>query len=231
MFSKNLKYLRKKNGMEQLDLAKRLGRKSASSISEWERGTYTPKAGILADISKVFGISLDRLMNEDLEGASDISEISENNDKLNSTDNIRIKYYNFFDTGLSAGILSEVDPFSKSDTKKIPIPDSITGKYTNDNSIFFTYINGESMNRILPNRSLIGVKNYDSIQDLKDGDIVVFQEEGDMCIKQFYNDYKSKIYSFMPNSTDSTFKPINYRWENAAEIDIIGKVVIYVVVM
>ena len=33
MFAKNLKYLREKNHMEQLDLAKELGRKSASSIS------------------------------------------------------------------------------------------------------------------------------------------------------------------------------------------------------
>ena len=43
MFSQNLKYLREKKGMEQLDLTKALGRKSASSISEWEKGKYTPK--------------------------------------------------------------------------------------------------------------------------------------------------------------------------------------------
>lgn len=36
-FSSNLKYLREKNGMEQLDLAKRLGIKSSSSVSEWEQ--------------------------------------------------------------------------------------------------------------------------------------------------------------------------------------------------
>ena len=38
MFAKNLRYLRERNNMEQLDLAKELGRKSASSISEWEKG-------------------------------------------------------------------------------------------------------------------------------------------------------------------------------------------------
>lgn len=41
-FSSNLRFLREKRGMEQLELAQLLGRKSASSVSEWEKGTYTP---------------------------------------------------------------------------------------------------------------------------------------------------------------------------------------------
>ena len=66
MFAKNLKYLREKNHMEQLDLAKELGRKSASSISEWEKGKYTPKLGVLNQIAKLFKVSIDDLMEKDL---------------------------------------------------------------------------------------------------------------------------------------------------------------------
>lgn len=65
-FSSNLKYLREKNGMEQLDLAKRLGRKSSSSVSEWEKGLYSPKAGTLSDIASIFGVTLSDLMEKDL---------------------------------------------------------------------------------------------------------------------------------------------------------------------
>ncbi|HFI0419409.1 TPA: helix-turn-helix domain-containing protein [Streptococcus suis] len=65
-FASNLKLLRQKHGMEQIDLANRLGRKSSSSISEWERGKYTPKAGVLNDIAKIFNISLSELMSTDL---------------------------------------------------------------------------------------------------------------------------------------------------------------------
>lgn len=65
-FPSNLKFLREKRGMEQLELAQLLGRKSASSISEWERGTYTPKAGTLSDIARIFGVSLSDLMGKDL---------------------------------------------------------------------------------------------------------------------------------------------------------------------
>ena len=39
-FSSNLKYLRLKNNIDQLELAHKLGRKSASTISEWESGKY-----------------------------------------------------------------------------------------------------------------------------------------------------------------------------------------------
>ena len=66
MFAKNLKTLRLQHNMEQIDLAYRLGRKSSSSISEWESGKYTPKAGILSDIAEIFNISLSDLMDKDL---------------------------------------------------------------------------------------------------------------------------------------------------------------------
>ena len=65
-FAINLKYLRQKNNMEQLELANLLGRKSSSSVSEWEKGKYTPNAGVLNDIAKIFSIPLSKLMNENL---------------------------------------------------------------------------------------------------------------------------------------------------------------------
>ena len=66
MFAKNLRYLREKSGMKQIDLAHQLGRKSSSSISEWERGKYTPKVEIVADIAKIFNVDIDDMMNIDL---------------------------------------------------------------------------------------------------------------------------------------------------------------------
>ncbi|KRK10924.1 bifunctional S24 family peptidase transcriptional regulator [Ligilactobacillus pobuzihii E100301 = KCTC 13174] len=52
--------------MDQLTLANKLGRKSVSSVSEWEKGKYTPKVGVLADIAHIFNVSLEDLMNTDL---------------------------------------------------------------------------------------------------------------------------------------------------------------------
>ena len=77
-FASNLRFLRQKNGLEQIDLATRLGRKSSSSISEWEKGKYTPKAGVLNDIAKIFGVSLSKLMSTDLSDPSAQVEEEEN---------------------------------------------------------------------------------------------------------------------------------------------------------
>lgn len=52
--------------MEQLELANLLGRKSSSSISEWEKGKYTPKSGLLSDIAAIFDVTLTDLMEKDL---------------------------------------------------------------------------------------------------------------------------------------------------------------------
>ena len=83
-FSDNLKHLRTKYNMDQLELAERLGRKSSSSISEWEKGKYTPKAGVLNDISKIFNIPLSKLMNEDLSKSSSELETTELISKISS---------------------------------------------------------------------------------------------------------------------------------------------------
>lgn len=66
-FSKNLKYLRNKFNMDQQELADKLGRKSTSTISEWEKGKYTPKAGTLSDIAHIFNVKIDDLMSDNLQ--------------------------------------------------------------------------------------------------------------------------------------------------------------------
>lgn len=70
MFSQNLKYLRNKHDMEQIDLAHKLGKKSASSISEWEKGKYTPKIKTLNDIASIFNVTINDLMSVDLSSES-----------------------------------------------------------------------------------------------------------------------------------------------------------------
>lgn len=65
MFSKNLKHLRNSRNMTQEELASKVKRQ-VSSISEWESGKYTPRAGVLNDIATIFNVNLSDLMNSDL---------------------------------------------------------------------------------------------------------------------------------------------------------------------
>ena len=57
--------------MEQIDLAHKLGKKSASSISEWEKGKYTPKIKTLNDIASIFNVTINDLMSVDLSSESE----------------------------------------------------------------------------------------------------------------------------------------------------------------
>ena len=65
-FKTNLKYLREKEGLEQMELASMLGFKSSSAISEWEKGVRIPNIGVLSDIASIFNITLSELVEIDL---------------------------------------------------------------------------------------------------------------------------------------------------------------------
>ena len=66
----NLIYkLRKEKNMTQLQLAERL-HISDKTVSKWERGLGCPEISLLADLSRVFGVDLEKL----LEGRLDANE-------------------------------------------------------------------------------------------------------------------------------------------------------------
>ena len=212
MFAKNLRYLREKSGMEQMDLAKELGRKSSSSISEWEKGKYTPKMGVLSQIAKIFNVNIDDLMERDLSNPSSQSR------KAFTTSR-----YRHFDTPISAGLPDHVDAVTDADT--IELPDSVMGKHAGQRDIFITRVNGESMNRIIPDCSLIAVKPMD-LHQIKQGDIVVYSDNGDYSVKRFYKNEDQLI--FRPDSNDDSF--FDYITStNNSNLVIHGKVVVYIV--
>lgn len=212
MFAKNLRYLREKSGMEQMDLARELGRKSASSISEWEKGKYTPKMGTLSQIAKIFNVNIDDLMERDL------SKPNSQSQKAFTT-----SHYRHFDTPISAGVPDHVDAVTDADT--IELPDSVMGKHAGQRDIFITRVNGESMNRIIPDCSLIAVKPID-IHQIKQGDIVVYSDNGDYSVKRFYRNDDQLI--FRPDSNDDSF--FDYITStNNSNLVIHGKVVVYIV--
>lgn len=65
-FGKNLRYLRKEHNMSQEDIATRLGLKSYTTIQKWESGKATPSVLTGHKLAKMFGVSLDALVNKDL---------------------------------------------------------------------------------------------------------------------------------------------------------------------
>lgn len=64
-FHEKLYSLRKSNGLSQDELAEKLG-VSRQAISRWEMGTAEPSAQNLIELSKLFGVSIDELLKDDL---------------------------------------------------------------------------------------------------------------------------------------------------------------------
>lgn len=67
--AENIKYLRKKSGYSQNDLADMLGYSSFTTIQKWESGVSTPPLGTFAKMSEFFGVSMDDMAKRDLRQA------------------------------------------------------------------------------------------------------------------------------------------------------------------
>ncbi len=66
--------LRKAHGWSQEDFAEKLN-VSRQAISRWENGTALPDAQNVLQISKLFGVTTDYLLNDDYESDSDIPAV------------------------------------------------------------------------------------------------------------------------------------------------------------
>ena len=227
--SERLKQIMSERNLKQVDIINKslpfqktlnikLGK---STLSQYVNGKQSPDQDRIYLLSKTLNVSEPWLMGFDVSSKRKqynvITEISHSNN------------YNYFDVGLSAGLLSEVSPFTSSDVKQLALPDTIMGKYAGSSDVIISRVNGDSMNRVIPNGSLIAIKKENTIYDIKDGDIVVFQDCGDMAIKRFYNNKAKHNIIFTPDSNNDSFHPISYSYNDLNEVKIIGKVVVYIV--
>ena len=70
--------LRKVNGWSQEDLAERLN-VSRQAISRWESATAQPDAANILQLSKLFGVTTDYLLNDEYESDNDIPKVKQVN--------------------------------------------------------------------------------------------------------------------------------------------------------
>lgn len=196
MFANNLKYLREKSGMDQLDLAIKLKRKSSSSVSEWEKGKYTPKIGVLNDIAEIFGVSITDLMNKDL------SAFSNTRDKV-------INMYDVLNVNRQQAVYKYTEQQYNEQNKIIQMPikqevvisgavSAGTGEYlgdgyeetvTYDGEIplhdFAVAVNGDSMLPLFDNGQIIFVKKT---TEVRSGQIVIADYDQQAFVKKYVSD-------------------------------------------
>lgn len=74
--SEKIVRLRKTNGWSQEDLAEQLN-VSRQAVSRWEGGTAQPDAGNILQLSKLFGVTTDYLLNDDYESDNDLPKVKQ----------------------------------------------------------------------------------------------------------------------------------------------------------
>ena len=77
-FGEKLQYLRKSKGITQEQLAAQVT-VSRQAISKWELGESMPDTDNVLQLSKLFGVSTDYLLNNEIESDMDIPAVIENN--------------------------------------------------------------------------------------------------------------------------------------------------------
>lgn len=202
---KLLKHRREQLSLSQQEVADAVG-VSKSIISRWE-----------SDEVKSMGVDKVKKICE----ALSLDPMSLINNNIDTTSNsLAFSEYPYIPNPVSAGIPQSIEGIME--LPQIAIPDEILGKYAKNKNIIIMKVNGESMNRVIENGSIIGVLTKVDRYNLKNGDIVVFNHEYEYSLKRFYN-LGEKIV-FKPDSTDMRFTDIVYNSDD--NIEIIGKVIL-----
>jgi transcriptional regulator with XRE-family HTH domain len=90
MLGEKIHKLRKGNGLSQEELASKLT-VSRQSISKWELGESVPDTEHVVQLSKLFEVSTDFLLNDEYDSDSDIPAVKISNDKLKKKYQRKIK--------------------------------------------------------------------------------------------------------------------------------------------
>lgn len=212
-FGKRIRILASMMGKEEQDIASDLGLKKAQ-LSHYINGRRKVPSELLQKIVDTYEINPQFLFSDD----APLYKIAEPPAEYKPSTE-----YDYFPTAISAGLPINVDGITSAE--KISLSDSVMGKWAGDNDIFITKICGDSMDKDMPDGSLIAVKPT-PLENLKSGDMVVFRHNYDYSVKYFYN--RDVELVFKPNSHNAEHD--EQRYKPADDIEIIGKVVMHTVI-
>lgn len=131
---------------------------------------------------------------------------------------------------IAAGALSTVDPATKENVEYIKLPKIMLGKYSNRKDLFALKVNGESMNKVIPNGSYVVCKPIQN-DELKEDDVVVFSHDNEYSMKRFRRDEENRLLIFSPESTDRKYHDIVIPYDTMNDLKIYAKVVWYAVIL
>lgn len=202
IFSENLNNILKSRDISRAEFA-RIMNYPETTVSNWANQVSYPRIDKIQEMADYFGILKSDLTEEKKQGFMPTIECP------------------YVPEGVAAGLPMTIDGYQELPT--LPVPIAFLGKYAKRKDIVIMKVNGESMNKIIPNGSHIALITNITLQDLKDGDLVVFNYNAEYSLKHYYN--LGNEILFKPNSTDLSFREI--RVEKTSDLKIEGKVIMY----
>lgn len=218
MVGKRIKEQRKQNNMTLKDIAIKLG-VTESTVQRYETGNISNVSiEMLKKIGEILLISPAFLLGWD------------SPEKV--ADDLETHKHRFLNASISAGYPLTVDEVSS--LPLVSIPDVFLGKYATHKNIVFMKVNGDSMNKIIPNGSFIAVKTNIDVLSVSNGDIVVANvddADNSYTIKHIYKDVTNNRIILRPNSTNLAYTDIVITLTDTQRLYIVGKVVAYNVLL
>ncbi|WP_101772826.1 LexA family transcriptional regulator [Peptostreptococcus faecalis] len=216
LFISRMKESLKDSSMSQYSLSMLTGI-NKGSISSYMSGKYLPKQDKIIKFAEVLNVNPEWLMCHSDNKFIDVYDPNSPNLNQNT--------YRYIDNSVSAGVPDNIDGYDFAD--QIEIPNLFLGKYANRKDILIMKVNGDSMNKVIPDKSFIAIITEINMHSIRDGDIVVFSDEYNYSVKKFFNNKKEKKYIFVPESYDSSFREITFDYDNTDNLKIIGKVIMF----
>lgn len=245
-----IKTLAHKQGLTLRDIEIRLNL-GTRSMQRWDKNS--PSANKVLDVANLLHTSVDYLLTGNIlnqkysetyadNGISSRYELLSDIDKIKVNSFIEIATYNLIsniheNTKENSNVNKINEPkFSYTYEKYVPvlgkvaagIPITLVEEYMDQvtapsNDVdFATIANGESMEPVIHDGEHIFIK---SMQSLDNGDIGVFDIDGETTCKRFKYDLKTKIVIL--TSFNSAYKPLKYSLKNYQDtFRIIGKVIL-----
>lgn len=189
-------------GWSQADLGKKIGT-TQQQIARYESGRYDVKGGVLVKISQALGVTISYLLGME-------------NTATPSNDMVDVPLYG----SIAAG--TPIEMTEMEDTQ--PIPARVHDMHPN---AFLLRVEGESMNRVLPNGCFALVDPCDDVE-FSGAPYAVCVNGYDATIKRVRR--LNNGFELVPDSDDPTYKPrtYNYNEQGTQTITVIGRVVYYV---
>ncbi|WP_085521366.1 LexA family protein [Tuberibacillus sp. Marseille-P3662] len=211
IFAENLKRLRDIKNETTVDLANDLN-VAQSTISDWENAKKMPRAGAIERLSEHFQVNKSDLLT-DLD------------DKQPDT----AKYIPLFGD-IAAGALATVETVTEKNVEHLHINRELLGKHKYNNQLFAMKVNGESMNKIIPDSSYVVAKPIEQ-SEIKDDDIVIFSYSNEYSMKRVWKDEENDEIVFSPESHNRRFRDIVIPYNTSNDLKIYAKVIWYSVTL